>query len=132
MSLCNIEIRNNVLTKCAVSVSSSREGNAYGGGVSVYIGGYASVYNGNPHSRNGTAVAAVGWTMVRNVSVVMSAIFSSFQTASSQSRSFGGSLSFYIGGYAYAFAVHQIATSTCGATTASNVSVSIHDAPCYM
>ena len=58
-------LHKNVFANCVVS-GDVVGGNSYGGGVSLYIGGYSSVF-----SSNGAAVAAVGDTVVRNVSVTL-------------------------------------------------------------
>ena len=64
MSLFNLVLQSNELADCSTNVRT-QSGNAYGGGISVYMGGYASVRN------SGNAKAAVGETVVRNAIVVM-------------------------------------------------------------
>jgi len=66
----NLSLYRNDFARRSVICSSSFSGSVYGGGVSVYIGGYSSSLN-----LNGGAVAAVGDTTVRNASVL-------FETAS--------------------------------------------------
>ena len=134
MSFFNLMLQNNVFTNCVVSSSPSYGGgNAYGGGVSVYIGGYSSVY-----SQNGAAVAAVGDTVVRNVTLTLDkAQFTSCiamcpessNIGSNSANTYGGSLSFYIGAYAWSYSTSTNSSSTCGATNASGVSVSVSNAP---
>jgi len=107
-------------------------GNAYGGAVSLYIGGYSSVY-----MLHNTSVAAVGDTMVRNVNVTLDAAeFVSCSSRRAKMRNddvlgasvYGGSFSFYVGAYAWSYGdrtrVFDI-ISTCGATNVSNVDVRI-------
>ena len=65
MSLFNLVLQSNELADCSTNVRT-HSGNAYGGGISVYMGGYASVSDAF-----GSAKAAVGETVVRNASVVM-------------------------------------------------------------
>ena len=101
----------------------------YGGGVSVYTGGYASV---NPNS--GPAIAATGETLVRNVKLVMFAsVFTScFASVTSNSpggsqgtNAYGGSFSFYIGSYSYGAGANSFSNSFSGGTSVIGVAVSI-------
>ena len=64
VSFFSLSLQNNVFANCVVSVVDVVAGNAYGGGVSLYIGAYSSVF-----SSNGEAAAAVVDTVVRNASV---------------------------------------------------------------
>ena len=131
VSFFKLSLERNVFTRCSVSVSSSG-GNAYGGGASVYMGGYASVI-----SSTGAASAETGDTVVRNVSVTLrGARFTSCSSRRSAISNmfggnvYGGSFSFYIGAYSWSFSSSSSSSSTSGATSASGVSVSVSDAPC--
>ncbi len=126
----------NVFTRCSVTVSSFYGGNAYGGGVSVYIGGYSSV------TTTGAALAQVGDTVVRNVSVTLHAArFTSCSSVRSGALGtlisntyggnvYGGSFSFYIGAYSWISSTFN-SSSKCGSTIASVVNVSVLDTHCY-
>jgi hypothetical protein len=132
----SLALHSNDFARCSVIRSGSTflfkgNGNMYGGGVSVYMGGYSSSFN-----FNGDAVAAVGDTAVRNASVrVETATFTSCSTIMAGSfgaNSYGGSFSFYLGGYAWSFSVSGgggsrtfSSSSKSGLTTANGVSVSI-------
>ena len=129
VSFFNLVLQNNVFTNCVVSSRSLVGGNVYGGAISVYLGGYSSKY-----SLNGAAMAAVGDTVVRNVSVTLDrAQFTSCSATSSSNRSsvanaHGGSVSFYVGAYALSLGDSN-SSSACGSTTASGVSVSVSNVP---
>jgi hypothetical protein len=137
----SLALHRNDFARCSVILSTGSNiffvffsgGNVYGGGVSVYIGGYSSSFN-----LNGIAVAAVGDTVVRNASVrVETATFTSCSattTGNNGANSYGGSFSLYLGGYAWNFGKSSSSSgssssgggsSTSGLTTASGVSVSI-------
>ena len=99
----------------------------YGGGVSVYTGGYASLT-----SNSGPAIAATGETLVRNVKLVMSAsvftscfasVTSNSSGGSSGTNAYGGSFSFYIGSYSYG--AGAFSNSFSGGTSVIGVAVSI-------
>jgi hypothetical protein len=135
VSFFNLALHNNVFTGCEVSVSPDLAGNAYGGGVSVYVGGYSSVFI----DQSGSAVAEVGETVLRNASIILKN--SRFSSCTSGRRAvaesygastYGGSISFHVGAYAWSYcaAASSNSSSTCGATSASGVSVSVSDAPC--
>jgi hypothetical protein len=122
----------NEFTNCKVNVNSI-SGNVYGGGVSVYMGGYASISSSTP---NVAAEARVGETVVHNVSVVVdTARFSSCSAvrfrdgATSGAHAYGGSFSFYIGAYAYSRSTVGSSTSESGATNATNIIVDVRYAP---
>jgi hypothetical protein len=124
VSSLTLVLRNNVFSSCVVVVSVSG-GNAYGGGVSLYIGAYSSVF-----ASNVAAAAAAGDTVVRNVSVSMdSSTFdacSAVNSASFGANVYGGSFSFYIGAYAWSrSAANGTSSSVCGTTTASAVTVRV-------
>ena len=103
-------------------------GNVYGGGISIYMGGYSSI------KVDDIAVAAVGNTVVRNSSVLVETVsFTSCRATTASGKganSYGGSLSLYLGGYAWSQSLTFTSSagsssSTSGSTTASGVSVSI-------
>jgi hypothetical protein len=126
----NLLLQSNVFANCAVSSSSLLAGNVYGGAISVYIGGYSS-----NHSKKGAAMAAVGDTEVRNVSITLENVeFTSCCTTNSNNGSaganaYGGSFSFYVGAYAWSYSEDANSSSLCGTTTASGVRVSVSNAP---
>ena len=129
VSFFNIALQSNVFANCVVSVSVSG-GNAYGGAVSLYMGGYSSMYNSG-----GDAVSAVGDTVVRNVSVTLDA--TRFTSCSARRGStadtfganvYGGSFSFYIGAYAWSQSETRSSNSTCGYTYATGIYVSVRNA----
>lgn len=125
VSFSTIAIQNNSFEYCSVTVRI-QSGNVYGGAVSLYMGGYASDF-----ALNGDAVAAVGDTVVSNVSVTLDT--ARYQSCSAKMMSptfgsfganvYGGSFSFYIGGYAWSRSVYRNSNSMCGATTVSGVNV---------
>jgi hypothetical protein len=126
VSFFRIALQNNAFASCVVSIDAEG-GNAYGGGVSLYIGGYSSVF-----SSNGDAAAAVGDTVARNVSVTLDS--AKFESCSAMRKGFnlyganvyGGSFSFYIGAYSWSrSAAGGNSGSTCGATTVSGVLVRV-------
>jgi hypothetical protein len=86
-------------------------------------------------SSNGDAVAAVGDTVVRNVSVTLdSTTFESCSTTRNGDTTFGanvygGSFSFYVGAYAWSRSDSRgNSSSTCGATNVSGVAVRVRNA----
>jgi hypothetical protein len=118
----------NRFTRCTVIVSGvgvGLGGNVYGGGMSVYMGGYSSSFN----FFTGSAAAAVGDTAVRNASVLLDAVaFISCRTNNTATvigNAYGGAFSLYLGGYAWRFS--DGSSSTSGSTTASGVLVSVSD-----
>lgn len=125
VSFVSVALQNNVFANCVVRVSVSG-GNAYGGAVAFHIGAYSSV-----NSRIGDAVAAVGDTVVRIVSVLMdTARFESCEAVRESSGSssyganvYGGSCSFHVGSYAWSRSDFSGANSisTCGSTTVTNI-----------
>jgi hypothetical protein len=125
----SLGLRNNVFESCVVSVSVSG-GNAYGGAVSIYMGAYSSRLN-----FSGDAAAAVGDTVVRNVSVALD--IAQFVSCSARreinglgngSNVYGGSFSFYIGAYAWSRSDASSSSSTCGATDVIGVDVRVRHA----
>jgi hypothetical protein len=124
----SLGLRNNVFESCVVSVSVSG-GNAYGGAVSIYMGAYSSRLN-----FSGDAAAAVGDTVVRNVSMTLdTARFASCSARreinglGNGSNVYGGSFSFYIGAYAWSGSGAS-SSSTCGATDVIGVDVRVRHA----
>ena len=129
VSFFTIALHNNAFANCGVS-GDVDGGNTYGGGVSLYIGAYSSVF-----SSNGDAVAAVGDTVVRNVSVTLdSTTFESCSATRNGDTTFGanvygGSFSFYVGAYAWSRSDSRgNSSSTCGATDVSGVTVRVLNA----
>ena len=101
----------------------------------MYVGGYSSVFI----DQSGSAVAEVGETVLRNASIILKS--SRFSACTSRRFSLtnvfggsvhGGSFSFHVGAYAWSarFSSLSNSSSTCGATSASGVSVGISDTPC--
>jgi hypothetical protein len=126
VSFVNISLQSNMFANCMVSVSVEG-GNAYGGAVSLYIGGYSSMY-----SSSDDAVAAVGDTVVHNVSVALDTI--NFASCSARRVStggtlganvYGGSFSIYIGAYAWSWSETKSSRSSCGYTYATDTHVSV-------
>ncbi len=95
----------------------------------MYIGGFSSVF-----SSSGDAVAAVGDTVVRNVSVAL--ITAMFQSCSVMRNGFdvfgasayGGSFSFYVGAYTWSRSVFGSSSSSSGSTNISGVEVRVQNA----
>jgi hypothetical protein len=120
----------NVFAHCSVEVRPSVGGNAYGGGVSVYMGGYSSSYQ-----RHGTASAHVGGTSVHNISLTLrTAQFTACSAIRSigafGGNSYGGSFSFYVGAYAWSKSDAVGSSSIAGATIVSELKIDISDSPC--
>jgi hypothetical protein len=129
VSFFTFSLHYNMFANCVVS-GDVEGGNAYGGGVSLYIGGYSSVF-----SSNVDAVAAVGDTVVRNVSVTLhSARFESCSATRNGASTFGanvygGSFSFYVGAYTWSRSGSSgNSSSTCGTTDVSAVVVRVQNA----
>jgi hypothetical protein len=102
----------------------------YGGGVSVYIGGYSSFY-ATPYSNS-----IISETFVRNVSVTLNAArFTACSASTSNSifganAAYGGSFSLYIGAYAYSYSYGSTSSSsvsTSGLTSVSGVSMIVNN-----
>ena len=127
VSFSTVAIQNNSFANCSVTVRI-QAGNVYGGAVSLYIGGYASV-----SALDVDAVAAVGDTVVNNVSVTLDT--AQYQSCSVKMRSptfgsfganaYGGSFSFHIGGYAWSRSVFRNSNSTVGCTNDTGVNVRV-------
>ena len=128
----NLALLRNDFTRCTVFVSAGGlsdgfgGGNVYGGGLSVYMGGYSSSF-----ASTGYIAAAVGDTAVRNASVRVDTVAFTSCSVNSATRvsgnSYGGSFSLYLGGYAWSSSSGGGSRSTSGSTTASGVYVSISD-----
>jgi hypothetical protein len=119
----SLALRRNDFARCSVilSINAVSSNNVYGGGVSVYMGGYSSFVG---YSSFSFGVAAVGDTAVRNASIhVEMASFTSCSAATGTfaGNSYGGSFSLYLGGYAWS----NTGNIASGLTTASGVNVSI-------
>lgn len=133
VSLFDFVLLRNVFTRCVVIINSIG-GNAYGGGVSVYIGGYFSslVTNGTSPS-----AADIGDTIVSNLSMTIHAAqFSSCMSNRSEDKMFGGnvyggSFSFYTGPYVWSRNTAGSSKSTCGVMNVNSVTVSISDSPSH-
>jgi hypothetical protein len=116
VSFFDLLLHRNVFANCTVSVSSDSfetGGNAYGGAVSIYMGGYSSLVY--------FAAATVGNTTIRNASVsVDTAAFTSCTSSVNANigSAYGGSFSFFVGGYALSYS-----ESTSGSTTVIGLSV---------
>jgi len=129
----SLGLSNNAFENCVVNVSVSG-GNAYGGAVSIYMGAYSSRLNSRLNfSRD--AAAAVGDTVVRNVSVTLdTARFASCSArreisgSGNGSNVYGGSFSFHIGAYAWSKSVAGNSSSTCGLTDVIGVHVRLQHA----
>ena len=130
VSFASVALHNNVFANCIVTVSVFG-GNSYGGAVSLHIGAYSSVHSQTAGS--GDAVAAVGDTVVRNLSVSLdTARFESCEAIRERNGStsfganvYGGSFSFHVGSYAWSKSETsgRRSKSTCGSTNASGISV---------
>jgi len=130
----SLALHGNDFVRCTVVLSADLNefsgGNVYGGCVSVYMGGYSS----SIANLTGVAVAAVGDTAVRNVSVCVESVSFTSCSATTTGRlganSYGGSFSVYLGGYAWSYSsssstITSSSNSTSGLITASGVSLSV-------
>lgn len=138
VSFFNLALHRNVFTRCSLINCAIYGGNLYGGGVSVYMGGYSASSN----FTGGAAVAAIGDTIVRNISIIVdTAVFTTCMTkyaggflANLGNNVYGGSFSFYVGAYILSassnlFSSSSISSSsTSGLMTASDVLVFINNA----
>ncbi len=123
VSFFSLALLRNEFTSCAVLNSpGGGNGNAYGGGVSVYMGAYST-----PNLGNGS-----GNTMVQNVSIVVDMV--SFTTCSVSNtpayvpgggNTYGGGVSVYMGAYAVGISVSKTIVAA-GDTTVQNVSIVVH------
>jgi hypothetical protein len=123
VSVFGLALLRNEFTSCAVLNSpGGGNGNAYGGGVSVYMGAYSTPNLG----------IGAGNTMVQNVSIVVDMV--SFTTCSVNNtatnspgggNAYGGGVSVYMGAYAVGFSVPNTIIAA-GDTTVQNVSIVVH------
>jgi hypothetical protein len=117
---------------------SSRQASAYGGSISFHVGAYAWSRSSATSSPSNSVCEA---TSASEVSVRVSDAPCSNCSASTtsgrtydQANAYGGSMSvMYIGANAWSLSAADSSpsNSTCGATSASGVSVRVSDAPCY-
>lgn len=126
VATCSLALYRNDFTSCSVTRIAGKKdyskGNLYGGGVSVYIGGYVSSM-----SVTDDAVAAIGDVSVWNASAFVETVSFTACSATNTAESgntYGGSFSLYIGGCAWSYSSSS-SSSTSGSTSASGVSVSI-------
>ncbi len=109
---------------------SSFFGNAYGGGLSVYIGAYSSA-----HSFTENTLAAVSDTVARSVNVTLQhAQFTScslMRSIRAAGNVYGGSFSVYIGAYSLSYTQSSRSWSESGTTTVIGASISVSDTSCY-
>lgn len=127
VSFCSFTLQNNVFADCVVNVDAAA-GNAYGGAVSLYIGGYSSVL-----SSNGDAFASVGNTLVRNVSVTLQ--YATFKSCVARrsgvgiygANVYGGSFSFYIGAYTWSRSDSGNSSCAAGATDVRGVVILVQN-----
>jgi hypothetical protein len=139
----SVSISNVPCSNC--SAVTSRKGvsygaNAYGGSLSiVYIGAYAWSFS-NGLSDFAAGSSSCGETDASGLSVSVSNVpcfDCSANTSSSRSlsygaNSYGGSLSvLYVGAYTWSWSAVALSSSTCGETSASGLSVSVDNAPCF-
>jgi hypothetical protein len=126
VSALSILLQNNTFTSCTVAVHVPG-GNAYGGGISLYIGGFRAI-----NSTHDPADAAVGDTVFRDANVTLDTAH--FKSCSAERRTdgnvyganvYGGSFSFYIGAYVWSHAHNNMSSSTGGATNISDVHVRV-------
>jgi hypothetical protein len=122
---------------CSAVSFGSFGANVYGGSFSFYIGAYAwsrSASNGTSSSSCGTT--RVSGVIARIFNTTSNDISASTTVRSASSRganSYGGSLSvLYIGAYSWSFsgATSSSSRSSCGATSAGEVSVTVTDSAC--
>ena len=104
----------------------------YGGGISLYLGGYAGSYISSI-SRSSSSSSTSGSTTASGVLVSISDVNSSDCSATTAgsvgANSYGGSMSVYIGAYAWSFSegssLPSSSQSHCGTTDVSGLVVSI-------
>ncbi len=104
----------------------------YGGAISLYLGGYAwNSYDGigSGSSSSSTSGSTTTSGVLVSISDVNSSDCSATTTGSQGANSYGGSMSVYIGAYAWSTSSGSSgsSSSTSGSTTASGVLVSISD-----
>ncbi len=130
VSLFNLLVHNNLFADCYVNSGFDGIGNVYGGAISVYFGGYSSIFPGEGPS---IAESTIGDTVVRNISVTLDKV--QFKSCSVRrdanvhgANSYGGAFSFYVGAYVSILnAYNDDSNSKIGATTTSGVSVTVNN-----
>ena len=122
----SLALLGNSFMRCTVAVFFSYGGSVYGGGVSVYMGGYSSLSSNDGNAC--TALAAAGDTVARTISVIVDSVsFTSCSVSSTAdygSNAYGGSFSLYAGSYAWSYCFGGSGSAS-GWTTVSGVNVSI-------
>jgi hypothetical protein len=117
----SLAFHSNEFTLCIVTSSTYTQSNVYGGGISVYLGGYSSLFSLSDLE------VAIGNTTVRNMFIDVNAVaFKSCSVSTRQGNAYGGSFSFCVGGYAFSQS-NTRSNSRSGFTTATGVSVSIRN-----
>jgi hypothetical protein len=122
----------------AISTSGyySNGANLYGGSMSaLHVGAYSWSFS---VAANGNSISTIEATTASDVSVYISGSGCSNCSAISTSgyysngaNSYGGSMSaLHVGAYSWSFSVASSSSSTCGATTASDVSVHVSGTGC--
>jgi hypothetical protein len=98
----------------------------YGGGISLYLGGYAWSYSDSSSSTSGSTTAS---GVLVSISDVNSSDCSATTTGNYGANSYGGSMSVYIGAYAWSSTPVSSSSSSsksyCGTTDVSGLVVSI-------
>ena len=132
VSFFSVELSVNSFTNCSVITTPLFGGNVYGGSVSVYFGGYSSVY-----SANAQASIAVGSIVVQNISISMNnSIFASSSairsvpldppgSSSLGANAYGGSFSFYIGAFIWCLGNLGNIICSSGLTIVTGLSISV-------
>ena len=132
VSFFSVELSVNSFMNCSVITTPLFGGNVYGGSVSVYFGGYSSVY-----SANAQASIAVGSIVVRNISISMNnSIFASSSairsvpldppgSSSLGANAYGGSFSFYIGAFVWCLGNFGNIICSSGLTIVTGLSISV-------
>jgi hypothetical protein len=115
-------------------------GSVYGGSFSFHVGAYAWSYSKNQDASSPSS-SVCGATSASGVSVKISdapcyncSALTTSGSASFQANAYGGSMSVvHVGANAWSFsqADSSPSSSVCGATSASEVSVNVSNAPCY-
>ena len=115
-------------TSCSVNSIVTESGNAYGGSVSLYVGGYTWSSTGGSSSSSTSGSTTASGVLV-SISDVNSSDCSATTTGSQGANSYGGSMSFYIGAYAWSLSegssFSSFSKSDCGTTNVSGLAVSI-------
>ncbi len=101
-------------TSCSANSTGTNTGNAYGGSFSLYLGGYAWSYSagGGGSSSSSTSGSTTAGGVLVSVSDVNSSDCSATATGQVGANSYGGSMSIYIGSYAWSFTQGSSFSST--------------------